>query len=83
MTQKTFDLYRCSPSVWADKPWKVALQLRIGAAYHAMDYYREAARSMDSFLGEDYNELMRLFAESEKAVKFNQKLLKECYEAKS
>ena len=83
LKKKTFDLYRCHASVWADKSWRVALQIRIGAAYEAKDYYRKKACSCEELFSPEYEDYMHKYNDSSAAVGFNQKLLKESYEIQS
>jgi len=83
LKKKTFDLYRCHASVWADKSWKVALQIRIGAALEAKDYYRKKARDCKTLFSPEYEDHMQKYNNSVAAIGFNQKLLKESYEIQS
>ena len=83
LRKSTFDLYRCHANVWADKSWKHALEIRIGAAYTAKEYYRLQARACDEYFNKEYDDYLKKFNDSDAAVKFNQKLLKECYELQS
>ena len=64
MTHTTLELYRQPATLWANLPYKEALELRIELAKKAMDYYR-LRTDEDNFIA------------SEKAVKWNRKLLKE------
>ena len=64
MTHTTLQLYRQPAILWANLPYKEALELRIELARKAMDYYR-------STLDED------AYVASEKAMNFNRELLGE------
>ena len=64
MKQKTFNLYRSSPKRWKDLTYTKALKERIKAATEAMSYYRKE-KNINSFMA------------SEKALRFNEKLLEE------
>ena len=80
MKQSTFDLYRCSCDLWKDKSWTSALEIRIGAAQEAMKYYARMAKHTHHTSAE-YRLMTKKFKKSEDAVKWNQQMLKECYES--
>ena len=64
MTHSTLKLYRQPATVWANLPYKEALELRIELARKAMDYYRIRTNEEG-------------YIASEKAMNFNRELLLE------
>ena len=64
MTHTTLQLYRQPATLWANLPYKEALELRIELARKAMDYYRLRTNEEN-------------YIASEAAVKWNRKLLLE------
>ena len=78
MSKNTFDLYRCHAVMWADLSYKDALIFRIGCAEDAMLYYKALADVIeDKFKSSKYAELVGKFKDSEAAVAWNKKFLKE------
>ena len=79
MTKNTEDLYREKAIMWADLPYRYALEFRIECAKDAMKYYRVNGREELAENGRTdfYDEMIEKFQDSEKAVGFNRKLLEE------
>ena len=79
MTKNTEDLYREKAIMWADLPYRYALEFRIECAKDAMKYYRETATKELEELGRTkfYEETINKFMDSEKAVSFNREMLNE------
>lgn len=76
--KNTFDLYRCSSMLWAKLPYEDALQLRKEKAKEAMDYYRIKATAITNKRNsEKYIKLVKLFAESEDAMRWNEVFIDE------
>jgi len=77
MKKSTFDLYRCSSSEWSKLTWKNALRVRAMKARMAKEYYRKEANKLSIKFGEDYNKLLQLYTDSNKARLFNLETLEE------
>ena len=76
MTKNTFDLYRCSPLLWANLKYKEALVFRIEKANNAMNYYRSLATIADKST-DKYKDYMKKYIDSEKAKDWNKDFLQE------
>lgn len=78
--KNTFDLYRCSPLLWAGLEYEDALDFRIEKAAQAKIYYREEARKVMSKDDKEYTKLVDLYADSDDAIKWNRKFIEEIEE---
>lgn len=78
---KTWDLYRCSPLLWAGLEYEDALEFRIEKAEEAKLYYKTEGRKYhwlnDSEIFKSYTDK---YLKSQKAVDFNRELLDEINE---
>lgn len=84
MKKKTFDLYRCSPLLWAGLEFEDALHFRIEKALKAKDYYRILGTKvlyMNGWTyGWVYEDIVQQYTDSVNAVEWNREFLEEIEE---
>ena len=76
MTKITFDLYLCSPLLWAGLEYEDALEFRIEKARLAMAHYKRKAEGvMQDHVA--YKAFVDKYNDSDDAVKWNRDFLEE------
>lgn len=77
MKHTTFELYRCSPLLWAGLEYEDALKFRIEKALEAKIYYRIEAKKLNNIDEKNFKYLVKCYENSDEAVEWNRKFLQE------
>ncbi len=68
-TRKTREIYRCNASAWKNFSYIQALEFKIIKATEAKKHYKSLA-SIADISTDKYEEYCKLYAQSDKAIKF-------------